>query len=148
MECCCAGRFVRGKVKVCCQTLRRLIERQAEQPCSKVDHIAVFPAGEAIIMVVCHIQTGMSVVVKRAERHAIMVALHAVQLRCLPAAHAIFDNFKKIHCSSISAQKTAACPFRGKPPFASYLMLILFLSLARPVQSLPLARLSSVRPAA
>ena len=37
-------------------------------------------------------------------------SLYAVLLRRLPAAHAIFDNFKKIHCSSISAQKTAGCP--------------------------------------
>jgi len=83
--------------------------------------------GAGIVMIVCHIQTGMSVVVKRAEGHAVAVDFHAVQLRCLPAAYAVFDNFKKIHCSSISAQKTAACPLRGKPPVASYLMLISFL---------------------
>ena len=37
---------------------------------------------------------------------------------------------------------------RGKPPFASYLMLFLFLSPALPVRSSPLARLSSARPVA
>ena len=76
-----------------------------------------------IIVVIGHIQAGMPVIVERAKRHAAVVDLHAVPLRRLPAAYAIFDNFKKIHCSSISAQKTAACPLRGKPPFASYLML-------------------------
>ena len=76
-----------------------------------------------MIMVVSHIQAGVPVVVKGAEGFAVAVDFHAVQLRYLPAAYAVFDNFKKIHCSSISAQKTAACPFRGKPPFASYLML-------------------------
>lgn len=96
--------------------------RKLKQLAHKVDHIPVLPAGEAIVMIVCHIQTGMSVVVKRAEGHAVAVDFHAVQLRCLPAAYAVFDNFKKIHCSSISAQKTAACPLRGKPPVASYLI--------------------------
>ena len=54
--------------------------------------------------------------------------LHAVPLRCLPAAYTVFYNFKKIHCTSISAQKTAACPIWGKPPSASLLMLFSFLS--------------------
>ena len=98
-----------------------------------------------IIVVIGHIQAGMPVIVERAERHAAVVDLHAILLRRLPAAYAVFYNFKKIHCTSISAQKTAACPSMGRPPFASYLMLISFLSPALPVQSLPLARLSSVR---
>ena len=59
----------------------------------------------------------MPVIVEWAKGHAVMVDLYAVPLRRLPAAYAIFDNFKKIHCSSISAQKTAACPIWGKPPF-------------------------------
>ena len=57
------------------------------------------------MVVVCHIQAGVSVIVERAERHAVMVDLHAVPLCCIPAAYAVFYNFKKIHCISISAQK-------------------------------------------
>ena len=123
VECCCAGRLVRAEMKICHQLPRRIIGRKLKQLAHKVDHIPVFPAGKTIIMIVRHIQAGVPVVVKGAEGHAIMVDLHAVPLRCLPAAYAVFYNFKKIHCSSISAQKTAACPLRGKPPFASYLML-------------------------
>ena len=100
MECRCAGRLVRSEVKVCCQTLRRLIERQAEQLCGKVDHIAVFPTGKAIIVIIRHIQAGMPVIVERAECHTVMVDLHAVPLRCIPAAYAIFDVLKTIHALS------------------------------------------------
>ena len=66
----------------------------------------------------------------------------------LPTAGRIRDLHSLERAPAGRTAKTAACPIWGKPPFASYLMLILFLSLARPVQSLPLARLSSVRPAA
>ena len=52
------------------------------------------------IVVVCHIQAGMPVVMKRAERHAVVVDLHAVPLCCLPAAYAIFDVLKTIHALS------------------------------------------------
>ena len=127
VECCCAGRLVRAEMKICHQLPRRIIGRKLKQLAHKVDHIPVFPAGKAIIVIIRHIQAGMPVIVEWAEGHAVMVDLHAVPLCCLPAAYAIFDNFKKIHCSSISAQKTAACPLRGKPPVASYLMLISFL---------------------
>ena len=96
----CAGRIVRTKVKVCCQTLRRLIEQQAEQLCGKVDHISMLPAGEAIIVIVRHIQAGMPVIVERAACHTVMVDLHAVPLCCLPAAYAIFDVLKTIHALS------------------------------------------------
>ena len=58
-----------------------------------------------IIVVIRHIQAGMPVIVERAERHAAVVDLHAILLRRLPAAYAVFYNFKKIHCTSISAQK-------------------------------------------
>ena len=81
-ECRCAGRLVRGEVKVGCQTLRRFIERQAEQLCGKVDHISMFPAGEAMVVVVCHIQAGVPVIVERAKGHAVMVDLHAVPPVC------------------------------------------------------------------
>ena len=100
MERRCAGRLVRCKVEVCCQTLRRLIERQAEQLCGKVDHIAVSPAGEAMVVVLRHIQAWMPVIVERAKRHAAVVDLHAVPLRRLPAAYAIFDVLKTIHALS------------------------------------------------
>ena len=83
----------------------------------KVDHIAVFSAGEAMVVIIRHIQAGMPVIVERAEGHAIMVDLHAVPLRCIPAAYAVFNNFKKIHRSSISAQKNGGLPDLGKPPF-------------------------------
>ena len=109
-----------------------------EQLAHKVDHIAVFPAGEAMVVIVRHIQAGMPVIVKRAEGHAIMVDLHAVPLRCLPAAYAVFYNFKKIHCSSISAQngglpdlgQAAVCVF-------SYAVFVSFSGTAG-VVSLPL----------
>ena len=67
-----------------------------------------------MVVIVRHIQAGMPVIVKRAEGHAIMVDLHAVPLRCLPAAYAVFYNFKKIHCSSISAQKNGGLPIEGQ----------------------------------
>ena len=105
VECCCAGRLVRAEMKICHQLPRRIIGRKLKQLAHKVDHIPVFPAGKAIIVIICHIQTGVPVIVKRTERHTVMVDLHAVSLRCLPAAHAVFYNFKKIHCTSISAQK-------------------------------------------
>lgn len=75
------------------------------------------------MVVVCHIQAGVPAIVKWEEGHAVMVDLHAVPLRCLPAAYTVFYNFKKIHCTSISAQKTAACPIWGKPPSVSFLMM-------------------------
>ena len=100
MERRCAGRLVRGEVKVSCQLLRCIIQREPEQLAYKINHIAVFSAGEAIIVVVCHIQAGMPVVMKRAERHAVVVDLHAVPLRRLPAAYAIFDVLKTIHALS------------------------------------------------
>ena len=123
MERRCAGRLVRAEMKICHQLPCRIIGRKLKQSAHKVDHIPVLPAGKAIIVVVGHIQAGMPVIVEWAEGHAVMVDLHAVPLRCLPAAYTVFYNFKKIHCTSISAQKTAACPIWGKPPFASYLML-------------------------
>ena len=67
-----------------------------EQLAHKVDHIAVFSAGEAMVVIIRHIQAGMPVIVEWAKGHAVMVDLYAVPLRRLPAAYAIFDNFKKI----------------------------------------------------
>ena len=52
------------------------------------------------IVVVCHIQAGVPAIVKWEEGHAVMVDLHAVPLRCLPAAYAIFDVLKTIHALS------------------------------------------------
>ena len=88
-----------------------------EQLAHKVDHIAMFPAGKAMVVIVRHIQAGMPVIVERSKGHAIAIDLHAVPLRCIPAAYAVFNNFKKIHRSSISAQKNGGLPDLGKPPF-------------------------------
>lgn len=53
-----------------------------------------------MVVVVRHIQAGMPVIVERAKSHAVMVDLHAVPLRRLPAAYAIFDVLKAIHALS------------------------------------------------
>ena len=66
----------------------------------KVNHISMFPAAKAMVVVVRHIQAGMPVIVERAKSHAVMVDLHAVPLRRLPAAYAIFDVLKAIHALS------------------------------------------------
>lgn len=113
MECCCAGRLVRAEMKICHQLPRRIIGRKLKQLAHKVDHIPVLPAGEAIVMIVCHIQTGMSVVVKRAEGHAVAVDFHAVQLRCLPAAYAVFDNFKRFIVPPF-LRKNGGLPIEGQ----------------------------------
>ena len=89
-----------SEVKVCGQPLRRLIERQAEQLCGKVDHIPVLPAGETIIVVVCHIQAGVPVVVKGTKCFVLPVDRYPVPFRSFPTAHAIFDVLKKVHAVS------------------------------------------------
>ena len=57
-------------------------------------------AGKTIIMIVCRIQTGVSVVVKRAEGFALPVDRYSVPFHSFPTAHAIFDVLKKVHAVS------------------------------------------------
>ena len=105
VECCCAGRLVRAEMKICHQLPRRIIGRKLKQPAYKVDHISVFPAGEAIIVIVRHIQAGVPVVVKGAEGFAVSVHIDPVQLCRLPQIDIFFYDFKNTHDTSISAQK-------------------------------------------
>ena len=105
MECCCAGRLVRAEMKICHQLPRRIIGRKLKQPAYKVDYVSVLPTGEAIIVIVRHIQAGVPVVVKGAEGFAISIHIDPVQLCRLPQIDILFYDFKNTHDTSISAQK-------------------------------------------
>ena len=54
-------------MKVCYQLSRCIVGRKLKQSAYKGDYASVLPAGKAIIVVVCHMQAGMPVIVKRAE---------------------------------------------------------------------------------
>ena len=93
-------RLVCINAEVCRKTLGGFVKRQIKKVRGKVDHIPMCAAGKTIKVVVCHIQAGMPVIVERTERHTVAVDLHAVPLRCLPAAYAVFDVLKTIHALS------------------------------------------------
>ena len=67
---------------------------EIKQPCSEVNDISMLSAGKAIIMVVCHIQAGVSVIVKGAERLAVPVDLKAIRLCRFPQADVVFYGFE------------------------------------------------------
>ena len=92
-------------MKICHQLPCRIIGRKLKQSAHKVDHIPVLPAGEAIIMIVGHIQAGVPVVVKGAKCFAVSVHIDPVQLCRLPQIDIFFYDFKNTHDTSISAQK-------------------------------------------
>ena len=92
-----------------------------EQLAHKVDHIAMFPTGKAIIVIVRHIQAGMPVIVEWAEGHAVMVDLHAVPLRCLPQRTPYFTISKRFIVSPF-LRKNGGLPIEGQ---AAVLRLIL-----------------------
>ena len=57
-------------------------------------------ADKTIIMIVCHIQAGVPVVVKGTEGFAISVYPYPIPFHSFPAVHAIFDVLKKVHAVS------------------------------------------------
>lgn len=59
-------------------------------------------AGKAVIMIVCYIQAGVSVIVKGAECLAVSIDLKAVNLYCFPQTDIVFYSFKYIHASSFA----------------------------------------------
>jgi len=69
---------------------------QVEQPCHKVDHIAVSTAGETMESPV-QLHARVPVRMKRTDRHAIMVDPDSVTLCSCPSRDLILDRFKKIH---------------------------------------------------
>ena len=77
--------------------------RKLKQSAYKIDHITVFPTGKTIIVVVCHIQAWVPVVVKRAEGFAVSVHIDSVQLCRFPQIDVLFYDFKNTHVTSISA---------------------------------------------
>ena len=60
----------------------------------------MYAAGKTIIMIVCHIQAGVPVVVKGAKGFALPVDRYPIPFRSFPTAHAIFDGLKKVHAVS------------------------------------------------
>ena len=105
VECCFVGRLVRAEMKICHQLPRRIIGRKLKQLVHKVDHIPMCAAGEAMIMVVSHIQAGVPVIVKGAEGFAISIHIDPIQFCRLPQIDIFFYDFKNTHDTSISAQK-------------------------------------------
>ena len=96
----CAGRFIRAEMKICHQLPCRIIRRKLKQSAYKVDYVSVLPAGEAIKMIVRHIQAGVPVIVERAEGFALPIDRYPIPFRSFPAVHAIFDVLKKVHAVS------------------------------------------------
>ena len=43
----------------------------------------------------------MTVIVERAQRHAIVVDIDSIHLRCFPCVDACFHHFKQIHTDSL-----------------------------------------------
>ena len=93
-------RLVCINAEVCRKTLGGFVTRQIKKVRGKVDHIPMCAAGKTIKVVVCHIQAGMPVVVKRAEGFALPVDRYPVPFRSFPTVHAIFDVLKKVHAVS------------------------------------------------
>ena len=58
---------VRVNAEVCRKPLGGFVKRQTKKVGGKVDHVSVCAAGKAIIVIVCHEQAGVPVVVKRTE---------------------------------------------------------------------------------
>lgn len=102
IECRCAGRLVRVKMKVYHQLHGCVVGLEIKQPCSEVNDISMLSAGKAIIMVVCHIQAGVSIIVKGAERLAVSVDLKAIRLCRFPQTDVVFYGFEYIHVSSFA----------------------------------------------
>ena len=70
--------LVRVDSKVIRQLLRRVIAAQVEQPCHKVDHIAVGPAAEAVEVILIQLHTGCMVGVEGAADHVATVYFQSV----------------------------------------------------------------------
>ena len=66
-------RSVRANAEVCCKPLGGFVNRQTKKVGGKADHIPMYAAGKTIIMIVCHIQAGVPVVVKGAKGFALPV---------------------------------------------------------------------------
>ena len=73
---------------------------QSEQTGNKINGIPVRLASETMETLV-QLHAGVSVIVKRADRHAVSADRDAVQLRCLSGGYILFDRFKYIqNCTS------------------------------------------------
>lgn len=84
-------------------------------------------AGKAIIMVVCHIQAGVSVIVKGAERLAVPVDLKAIRLCRFPQADVVFLRFRINSCVLLCVEK-AACPDIRQTASSKFIVLLEILS--------------------
>lgn len=82
--------------EVCRDLLCCLSILQAEQPCHKVDHIAVSTAGETVKPLV-QLHAWVPVLMKRTERHAVTVGLDPIALCRIPRRDLFLDCVKKIH---------------------------------------------------
>ena len=77
---------------------------QSEQTGNKINCISVRLASETMETLV-HLHTGILVIVKRADCHAMTVDLNAVHLCRLSGGQILFDRFKYIHCIFLSGNK-------------------------------------------
>ena len=93
-------RSVRVNAEVCRKPLGGFVKRQIKKVCGKVNHVPMCAAGKTKTMIVCHIQAGVPVVVKRTEGFALPVDRYPVPFRSFPTAHAILDVLKKVHAVS------------------------------------------------
>ena len=70
---------------------------------------------------------GVSVIVKRADRHAAPADPDAVHFRRLPGGNGLLDHFKYIHCILLSGNKKAPDIFAMKTASALEFHILFFL---------------------
>ena len=54
-----------------------------------------------MVVVIRHIQARMTVIVERTQRHAMVVGVDSIRLRCFPCVDTGFHHFKQIHTDSL-----------------------------------------------
>ena len=86
--------LVRVDPKVIRQLLRRVIAVQVEQPCHKVDHIAVGPASEAIEVILIQFHAGYTVIVEGTADHVATVHFQTVMFSSLSHRDCRLYTFK------------------------------------------------------
>ena len=77
---------------------------QSEQSRNKINCISVCLTGKTVETII-NFHAGVSVIVKRADRHAMTVDTDAVHFRRLPGGNGLLDHFKYIHCILLSKNK-------------------------------------------
>ena len=84
------GWLVLRDAEVVCQLLRRIVQGQTIELGCEIDHISMFAASVAMIVVICHKQARMAVIVEWAKGFSMTVDLNPIPLRCVDGADVRF----------------------------------------------------------